>query len=157
MNSEFGISDFELPGEEIYRLLQPIRERHCGLPSEDFLGEADVGLAHLGVVHRQLLVDEIVDQIHLNTDNSLPVASLREICGQDTGPLESVLEDYLNKKTEVVRSRQEVLQKDIADRYHISGSAVAPNLETDSDRAEAMKAFESNYQEKFEAEKTNYK
>ncbi len=106
---------------------------------------------------RQLLVDEIVDQIHLNTENSLPVASLREICGQDTGPLESVLEDYINKKTEVVQAKQKAIQEEIADRYHISGSAVVPNLETDSDWAEAMKAFENNYQEEFEAEKANYK
>ena len=106
---------------------------------------------------RQILVDEIMDQLHLNADNSLLMTSLKEICGQDTGPLESVLDDYINKKTEVVQARQEAIQEEIADRYHISGSAVVPNLETDSDWAEAMKAFENNYQEKFEAEKANYK
>ena len=106
---------------------------------------------------RQILVDEIMDQLHLNADNSLLMTSLKEICGQDTGPLESVLEDYINKKTEVVQTRRKAIQKEIAARYRISGSAVAPNLETDSDWAEAMKVFENNYQEKFEAEKANYK
>ena len=106
---------------------------------------------------RQILVDEIMDQLHLNADNSLLMTSLKDICGQDTGPLESVLEDYINKKTEVVQTRRKAIQKEIAARYHISGSAVAPNLETDSDWAEAMKVFENNYQEKFEAEKANYK
>ena len=106
---------------------------------------------------RQILVDEIMDQLHLNADNSLLMTSLKDICGQDTGSLESVLEDYINKKTEVIQARQEAIQEEIADRYHISGSAVVPNLETDSDWAEAMKAFENNYQEKFEAEKANYK
>ncbi len=106
---------------------------------------------------RQILVDEIMDQLHLNADNSLLMTSLKDICGQDTGPLESVLDDYINKKTEVVQTRRKAIQKEIAARYRISGSAVAPNLETDSDWAEAMKVFENNYQEKFEAEKANYK
>ena len=82
---------------------------------------------------------------------------MKDICGQDTGSLESVLEDYINRKTVVIQTRRKAIQKEIAKRYHISGSAVTPNLETDSDWAEAMKAFENNYQEKFEAEKTNYK
>ena len=106
---------------------------------------------------RQILVDEIIDQIHLDADNSLLVTSLREICGQDTGPLESVLEDYTNKKSEIIQARRKAIQKEINRRYHISGSAVVPNLEADSDWAEAMKIFENNFQEKFEAEKANYK
>jgi len=104
---------------------------------------------------RQILVDEIMDQLHLNADNSLLMTSLKDICGQDTEPLESVLDDYINKKTEVIQTRRKAIQKKIAKRYHISGSAVVPNLETDSDWAEAMKVFEENYQEKFEAEKAN--
>jgi len=106
---------------------------------------------------RQILAEEIIDQINLNTDNSLLLAFFSDICGQDTGPLESVLEDYINKKAEVVQIRQDAIRENIADRYHISGSAVIPNLETDSDWAEAMKVFEDNYQEKIEAEKANYK
>jgi len=106
---------------------------------------------------RQILVDEIMDQLHLDVDNSLLMTSLKDICGQDTRSLESVLEDYINKKTEVIQTWRKATQKEIAKRYHISGSAVVPNLETDSDWAEAMKAFENNYQEKFEAEKANYK
>ncbi|HIJ56268.1 MAG TPA: hypothetical protein HPQ03_09095 [Deltaproteobacteria bacterium] len=106
---------------------------------------------------RQILMDEIMDHLHLDLDNSLLMTSLKAICGRDTGPLESLLEDYINKKTEVVQERHEAIQKEIAVRYHISGSAVVPNLETDSDWAEAMKAFENNYQEKLEAEKANYK
>jgi hypothetical protein len=106
---------------------------------------------------RQILVDEIMDQLHLNADNSLLMTSLKDICGQDTRALESVLDDYINKKTEVVQARQKAIQEEIAAHYHISGSAVVPNLETDSDWAEAMKAFENNYQEEFEAEKANYK
>lgn len=106
---------------------------------------------------RQILVDEIMDQLHLNVDNSLLMTSLKDICGQDTRSLESVLEDYTNKKTEAIQTRRKAIQKEIAKRYHMSGSAVAPNLGMDSDWAEAMKAFENNYQEKFEAEKANYK
>ena len=105
---------------------------------------------------RQILVNEIMDQLHLNADNSLLMTSLKDICGQDTRSLESVLDDYINKKTEVIQTRRKTIQKEIAKRYHISGSAVVPNLETDSDWAEAMKVFENNYQEKFEAEKANY-
>ena len=106
---------------------------------------------------RKILVDVIMDQLHLNADNSLLMTSLQDICGEDTKSLESVLEDYITKKKEVVQARQEALQEDIAKRYHISGSAVVPNLETDSDWTEAMKVFENNYQESFEAEKANYK
>ena len=106
---------------------------------------------------RQLLVAEIIDQIHLNTDNSLLVDYLKDNCKQDMKPLESILEDYMNKKAEAVRIRQKSIRKGIGDRYHISGSAVVPNLEIDSDWKEAMKAFESDYQEQLEAEKTNYK
>ena len=54
---------------------------------------------------RQILVDEIMDQLHLNADNSLLITPLTDICGQDTGPLESVLEDYKNKKRVILRKR----------------------------------------------------
>lgn len=105
---------------------------------------------------RQILVNEIIDQLHLKADNSLLMTSLKDICGQDTRSLESLLDDYVNKKTEVIQTRRKTIRKEIAKRYHISGSAVVPNLETDSDWADAMKVFENNYQEKFEAEKANY-
>jgi len=106
---------------------------------------------------RQILVDEIIDQIQLNQENSLLMILLKDICGQDISSLDSILEDYTNKKTEVFQARQETIQNEITDRYKISGSAVVPNLEMDSEWADAMKAFENSYQEKFDMEKENYK
>ena len=41
------------------RALQALAQRHRGLPAEDLLGQRDVGLALLGVVGRQRLVDDL--------------------------------------------------------------------------------------------------
>lgn len=106
---------------------------------------------------RKILVDEIMARIQLNQDNSLLMTLLRDICGQDVDSLESVLADYTRQKYEIIETRRKRIQKEIADRHGISGSAVVPNLDTDSGWADAMKAFENRFQEKLDTKKANYK
>ena len=142
-------------GKNIKGLIQKYKDRI--LDANQLEAEWNDLKSEYGLKDRQLLVNEIIDHIRLDADNSLLITFLRDVCGQDTKPLEAVMEHYLEKKLEVIQARQQELRKDLADRYHVSGAAVVPNLEVDSDWTEAMRVFENNSQGKFEAEKANYK
>ena len=104
-------------------------------------------------IDTRALVREILSRIKLDNDNTLFMTILDDLCPADPDGLKSVLSEY--KKT--VRLRQDQRSDQIIDNlsrdYHISGSAVVPNLAVDDEWAADLQTINTDYNRLLSREK----
>ena len=104
-------------------------------------------------IDTRALVREILSRIKLDNDNTLFMTILDDLCPADSDGLKSVLSEY--KKT--VRLRRDQRSDQIIDNlsrdYHISGSAVVPNLAVDDEWAADLQTINMDYNRLLSREK----
>jgi hypothetical protein len=86
-----------------------------------------------GIDPRPLLVAELLDDIDPGQDNTALITLLKNVCGIDVDPLESILNEYGARVTLVKDERVAEIKAQFLKTRGISGSAVVPNLESDTD------------------------
>jgi len=86
----------------------------------------------------------------LDTDNSSVLSALSEIAGFDIDPLTVLQREYQTEKEEAERTLKERGLLALQERG-ISGSAVVPNPNRDSDRDQPLKDLRERYQERLTA------
>jgi len=101
----------------------------------------------------QVLRSEILDGIDLDKDNTSRLELLKEICGLEISGLEVVLHDYLGLILESANKRIKQIKKFLSKKRFVSGSAVIPNLERDTEWLADVRAIKNKFAEKFNHEK----
>jgi hypothetical protein len=104
-------------------------------------------------IDTQALVSEILNRIELDSDDTSLMVILDDICQADTNGLKAVLSEY--QKTVRIRRDQrsdQIIEK-LSRDYHISGSAVLPNLAVDSEWAADLQTIYTDYNQMLSREK----
>jgi len=101
---------------------------------------------------RSLLVAEIVTQLDLGNDNTPLLVLLADVCGHSTERLESIFGEFNEKTASAKSERLQHATDELSERYSIAGSAVVPNLETDTAWSEASEKIKNTYREKLAQE-----
>jgi hypothetical protein len=79
-----------------------------------------------------VLINEIFGRLNPSLDNRILLEALAKCCRLNPAALEAVLNDCRREYDESAEARKTQLKEDLARTHAISGSAVVPNLETDS-------------------------
>ena len=101
------------------------------------------------------LADQVIRRLDPDLDNRELFDVLEHCCQLDYSGLAEVIHNYQAECREASHSRMEPVKERLAREYHISGSAVVPNLDSDEQwRLEAQK-LRSGYDEKIRQERVN--
>jgi hypothetical protein len=99
------------------------------------------------------LADQIIRRLDPDVDNRELFEVLEHSCQLNYSGLAEVIHNYQAECREASHSRMEPIKERLAREYHISGSAVVPNLDSDEQwRLEAQK-LRSEYEEKIAQER----
>ena len=104
---------------------------------------------------RHMLVDEILDQMDLEQENTQLLILLKDVCVKEITGFESVLEDFINELTEAKNNRSDEIRRDLSDKHAISGSAVIPNLDADTEWRSVYEKIHSIYEKNLAKEKVH--
>ena len=75
------------------------------------------------------VVDRILDRLDLDKDNHLLLELLNIYCSEESGTIESVLNEIQDEINTTASYRMVQLREDLAQKHSIAGSAVVPNLQ----------------------------
>ncbi len=105
-----------------------------------------------------VVLDEIAKRLHPDQDNQRLLRLVDEVCGVDATPIESALDNYAQTIASRSLERIEDLKRILLDSFGISGSAVLPNLDADSDwtveRQSIRESFTAELQREIDALKS---
>ena len=82
---------------------------------------------------RPILVAELLAEIDPDQDNTPPITLLKNVCKIDVSPIESILNEYGERVILVKDERVAEIKERLLKTRGFSGSAVIPNLESDTD------------------------
>jgi hypothetical protein len=104
-------------------------------------------------IDTHVLVSEILDRIELDKDNRLLMVVLDDICQVDLNGLKAVLSEY--QKTLDMRrdQRSDHITEKLSRHYHVSGSAVLPNLAAEDEWAAELQTIYAEYNRLLSREK----
>jgi len=136
--------------EKREQALTEFRQRFSGLtgryldgllPIEGFRKELQSLRETVPALNGEILCDEIVRRLDPDRDNRQLLALLSEVCAGNTGGIESVLDEYAATLASMTRDRIDHVKMLLLDACKVSGSAVVPNLDADSDWAGEKEAL----------------
>ena len=111
------------------------------------------GLSELNNIDaRPVLVAELLDEIDPDQDNTPLITLLKNVCKIDFVPLESILNEYGERVTLVKDERVAEIKERLLKTREISGSAVVPNLENDTDSIARTKSVRDAYRKRLDQE-----
>ena len=101
---------------------------------------------------RPVLVAELLDEIDPDQDNTPLITLLKNVCKIDAAPLESILNEYGERVVLVKDERVAEIKERLLKTREISGSAVVPNLENDTDLIARTGSVRDAYRKRLDQE-----
>jgi len=117
-------------GRRVKGLIQKYQDNV--LNKEKLAKELESMQATYGVMINDIMLNELLDGLHVNRDNEVQLTLLNEVCGKDTTGFASVCSGYEDEIQVMTRDRIKALKEILAARRSISGTAVVPNVEMDT-------------------------
>ena len=125
-----------------------------GIKIEHLKKELDNLKKNYGLNEKNLLLDEILEELQFDRDNRLLLILLDELFSFNTLKIESLLEKYRDTLRSMGQKRQGRVKENLAKEHFISGSAVAPNLETDEVWKTEAQGVKDKFNQMLSQEKT---
>jgi hypothetical protein len=94
----------------------------------------------------------VSSRLSIDRDNRVPLAVLKAYCGLDTASIEKILADYLGTRETEAQLRTETARQALAEKHHISGSAVVPHLGNDPNWIAKVSALKNEFQQRLDRE-----
>ena len=101
------------------------------------------------------LADRVIRRLDPDQDNRALFELLKHCCQLDYSGLAEVIHNYQAECREASHNRMETIKERLARDYHISGSAVVPNLDSDEQWLLESQKRRSGYEEKIKRERVN--
>jgi hypothetical protein len=109
----------------------------------------------LNLTDHTALADQVIQRLDPDLDNADLFDVLEQCCRLDYAGLAEVIHNYQAECREASHSRMEPIKERLAREYHISGSAVVPNLDSDEQWLLETQKLRSGYEEKIRRERVN--
>jgi len=127
---EKSLAKSDFAKQKLNGLIQKFKD---GLLTRDKFGKSlDLIAGETDVKILPLLLKELLDQITLFEDNSRCIELLQNFCGISVKELKSALNNFQEDYQSALRDRIKTSKEEIFQKHGISGSAVVPNLDQDS-------------------------
>ena len=101
------------------------------------------------------LADQAIRRLDPDLDNRELFDVLEQCCRMDYAGLAGVIHNYQAEYREAYYSRMDPVKERLAREYHISGSAVVPNLDSDDQWLLEAQNLRSRYEEKIRRQRVN--
>ena len=101
----------------------------------------------------QMLSHILLDDLKLGNNNKSRLELLSAICGLDVTGLEELFHDFQNTIVIVTQKRTDEIMANLAKKSLISGSAVVPNLENDSEWLATVQGIKGKFDQILSREK----
>ena len=101
---------------------------------------------------RPVLVAELLDEIDPDQNNTPLITLLKNVCKIDTAPLESILNEYGERVTLAKDERVAEIKERLLKTREVSGTAVVPNLESDTDWNAQIGSVRDAYRKRLDQE-----
>jgi len=102
---------------------------------------------------KEMLSHILLNGLKLGSNNISLLELLSAICGLDVSGLEELFHDFQNTIGIAAQKRMEEIKANLAKKRLISGSAVVPNLEIDSEWQEAVQGIKGKFDQILSREK----
>ena len=99
------------------------------------------------------LADRVIRRLDPDQDNGALFEVLEHCCRLDYSGLAGVIDSYRAARRQITRNRMEPVKEGLARDYHISGSAVVPNLASDDKWHLETQKLRSEYEGKIAQER----
>ena len=132
-------------------LLQKYRDN---LLRKELLGQELEGLRKTYDLNvNEMLSHIILDGLKLGNNNQSLLELLSAICGLDVSGLEELFREFQKTIDIATKKRTDEIRATLAKKHLISGSAVVPNLENDSEWLAAVQEINSKFDQILSREK----
>ena len=101
------------------------------------------------------LIAELTNRIEPDQDNQPLIELLQKCCAIDTVAIETIIKNFQKEYITASQNRIERLREDLAQRHHISGSAVLPNLDVDEQWRQESHELRAGYEDQLNRVKDN--
>ena len=145
---EQTISDFKY---KLKGLLQHYEDKT--LDMDRFREEYNTLERQFDIKSKKLLQTEILDKLTLDEPSSLLVGLLRDFCRVDTHKLESILSECRAAIQTAAKKRTEQIKDALAKQRRISGDAVIPNLDADSQWLSEVRSLRLKFDRRLDQKK----
>lgn len=102
---------------------------------------------------KNILIREILKKIDLDRDNTVLLELLQELYSIKASNIRSLLKDYRDTRRSTAEKRIHGIKEDLSERHFISGSAIVPNLEADSEWQAAVRDIRHQFKPLLSREK----
>jgi hypothetical protein len=106
-----------------------------------------------GIDARAILAEEVLQRIEFMADDSPLFEILKDFCGMESEPVKSFINAYREKALAEADRRRHAILGALKKDHHISGSAVAANLEKDEPLKAALKALQAEFKNRLTSQK----
>jgi len=123
-----------------------LREEQLGQELESLRNTFDLNV-------KEMLLHILLDGLRLGSNNISLLELLSAICGLDVSGLEELFHDFQNTIEIAAQKRIEEVKATLAKKRLISGSAVVPNLEIDSEWQATVQGIKGKFDQILSREK----
>ena len=134
--------------KKINGLLQQVADGTLVL--DELYGQLDEFKITLKDNLKALLLKTIARRVALDGDNRDLLIVLATYCNLEITPIERILVEYQTTRQQEAAARRTAVTQALAERYHISGSAVVPNLSSDPGWLDRLASIQHDYQQRLD-------
>ena len=107
----------------------------------------------LNLTDHSALADNVIRRLNPDLDNAVLFDVLEHCCQLDYSGLADAVDNYQTDCRKAAQRRMAPIKERLKGEYHISGSAVVPNLDSDDEWQRETMRLRSEYEEKISRER----
>lgn len=118
------------------------------LPENQFNSDYERLKTEVGLSDDSPLIDEIFSRLDPAGDAQVFLNVLKECCRCETAPIKSMIDDYRIAHQQAARQRSRQVEKFLAKKYSITGTAVVPNLDADEEWQQQVQDMRRDFKDR---------
>jgi len=148
----------EQKADEVNKKLKGLVQKYLDniLKKEDMDVEVESLRKTHGSMTNKILLTELSGRLDLDQDNGQILILLAALCGIDVSGLAAVFKEYQDAIRTAAQKKMKEIKENLVENRFISGSAVVPNLEADTEWIREKKRVKSKFSEFFSREKSGF-
>ena len=138
-------------GKRVAGLIQKIDDQ--AIKPDEIKNQLQELIDQFGTDSTNIIVQTILEGVQIDTDNTGHFTILSEYLQIDITPITHIIAEYSRNITNTKAYFNKKAKATLAERYHITGSAIIPNMDTDEHWEKKAKEIIDQYQGQLEIKK----